>query len=284
MSDWEFPTTVDEEPVLKGLPQAEPAVFENSSARLVVPSELPLDRLAILAAFLSFLAASAGFYVGIDYLDGTSGMYTHRELIYAQSYGAPSESAILDGILKDQDGNPLANYSFEAHLIDRQNVYATTSEDGSFRLTPLDPGQVIIDIGSPDGDMYTNLVLLNAPAAFEPIGFTRIVFEWPSESDFENGSELTTGRHWIDISESQRENGTQLYDETAAALYDMFGAGFIGLSLITILLAAIGIRTKSTGLIRIATITGFFSMGHFYVSCCLGLFGFLVTLSLIKRE
>jgi len=283
LSDWEFPSHVTDEQALQALPQAEPAVFENSSAKLVVPSELPLDRVAFLAAFLAFLAASAGFYVGMDYLDGTSGMYTHRELIYAQSYGAPNESAILDGILKDQDGNPLVNYSLEAHIIDRPNVYATTSEDGRFRLTALDPGQIILDIGSPDGDMYTNLVLLNAPAAFEPIGFTRIVFEWPSESAFSNGSELSGGR-WIDNSESQRANGTQLYDQTAAALYDMFGAGFIGLSLITILLAGIGVRTKSTGLIRIATITGFFSMGHFYVSCCLGLFGFLVTLTLIKRE
>ena len=278
------PPSVAEEQVLQGLPAESTAVFESSGASIVLPSQRPLPPRAMFAALLAILAASAGLYVGMDYLDGDSGMYTHRQLIFTQSVGAPNESAILTGVLIDGDGAPLSNYTLEGHLAYRRNVQANTSENGSFRMEGLDPGQMTLDIASPEGDRFTNLVLLNAPAAFEPIGFTHLVFEWPSESEFENGEELSLGGHWIDLSESQRENSTQPYDQTAAAMYDMFGTGFIGLGAITMIVAAIGVKNKNTGLIRTATVTGFFSMGHFYVSCGFGLVAFLLTLSLIKQE
>jgi len=279
-----IPPSVAEEQVLQGLPAESTAVFESSGASIVLPSQRPLPPRAMFAALLAILAASAGLYVGMDYLDGDSGMYTHRQLIFTQSVGAPNESAILTGVLIDGDGAPLSNYTLEGHLAYRRNVQANTSENGSFRMEGLDPGQMTLDIASPEGDRFTNLVLLNAPAAFEPIGFTHLVFEWPSESEFENGEELSLGGHWIDLSESQRENSTQPYDQTAAAMYDMFGTGFIGLGAITMIVAAIGVKNKNTGLIRTATVTGFFSMGHFYVSCGFGLVAFLLTLSLIKQE
>ena len=273
-----------EEQVLQGLPPEDTAVFQNSGATLTLPSQTPLPPRAMFAALLALLAASAGFYVGMDYLDGDTGMYTHRQLIFTQSVGAPNESAVLTGVLLDSDGEPLNNYTLEGHLAFRRNAYANTSEDGSFRMEGLDPGQMTLDISSPEGNHFTNLVLLNAPAAFEPIGFTHLVFEWPSEDEFNDTEESTMGGHWIDLSESQRANGTQPYDQTAAAMYDMFGTGFMGLSVITLAIAAIGVKNKNTGLIRTATVTGFFSMGHFYVSCGFGLIGFLLTLSLIQRE
>ena len=273
-----------EEQVLQGLPPEDTAVFQNSGATLTLPSQTPLPPRAMFAALLALLAASAGFYVGMDYLDGDTGMYTHRQLIFSQSDGAPNESAVLTGVLIDSDGEPLNNYTLEGHLAFRRNAYANTSEDGSFRMEGLDPGQMTLDISSPEGNHFTNLVLLNAPAAFEPIGFTHLVFEWPSEDEFNDTEESTMGGHWIDLSESQRANGTQPYDQTAAAMYDMFGTGFMGLSVITLAIATIGVKNKNTGLIRTATVTGFFSMGHFYVSCGFGLIGFLLTLSLIQRE
>ncbi|MEC8927534.1 MAG: carboxypeptidase-like regulatory domain-containing protein, partial [Candidatus Thermoplasmatota archaeon] len=256
-----------EEQVLQGLPPESTAVFESSGASIILPSQRPLHPRAMFAALLAILAATAGMYVGMDYLDGDSGMYTHRQLIFTQSVGAPNESAILTGVLVDSDGTPLSNYTLEGHLAYRRNVQANTSENGSFRMEGLDPGQMTLDIASPEGDRFTNLVLLNAPAAFEPIGFTHLVFKWPSEAEFENGEELSLGGNWIDLSESQRENSTQPYDQTAAAMYDMFGTGFIGLGIITMIIAAIGVKNKNTGLIRTATVTGFFSMGHFYLSC-----------------
>ena len=278
-----IPPSVAEEQVLQGLPAESTAVFESSGASFVLPSQRPLPARAMFAALLAILAASAGLYVGMDYLDGDSGMYTHRQLIFTQSVGAPNESAILTGVLIDGDGAPLSNYTLEGDLAYRRNVQANTSENGSFRMEVLDPGQMTLDIASPEGDRFTNLVLLNAPAAFEPVGFTHLVFEWPSESEFENGEELSLGGHWIDLSESQRENSTQPYDQTAAAMYDMFGTGFIGLGAITMIVAAIGVKNKNTGLIRTATVTGIFSMGHFYVSCGYGLVAFLLTLSHIKQ-
>ena len=273
-----------EEPVLQSLPPEEAVVFENSGATLALPKDFPLHPRALLAALLAILAASAGVYVGLDYLDGDTGMYTHRQLIYTQSVGAPNESAILTGVLHDSEGNPLVNYSLEGHLTYRRNAYATTSENGSFRMEGLDPGQMILDIASPNGDRLTNLILLNAPAGFEPLGFTNLAIEWPTESEFDNAEPLQLGGNWIDLSDSQKENSTQLYDQTAAAMYDMFGTGFIGLGVITMALAAIGIRNKNAGVIRTATVTAFFSMGHFYISCGFGLLGFLLTLTLIKRE
>ncbi len=278
------PPSVAEEQVLQGLPPESTAVFESSGASIVLPSQRPLHPRAMFAALLAILAASAGLYVGMDYLGGDSGMYTHRQLIFTQSVGAPNESSILTGVIVDSDGAPLSNYTLEGHLAYRRNVYANTSDNGSFRMEGIDPGQMTLDIASPEGDRFTNLILLNAPAAFEPIGFTHLVFKWPSEADFDNAEELSLGGNWIDLSESQRENSTQPYDQTAAAMYDMFGTGFIGLGVITMIVAAIGVKNKNTGLIRTATVTGFFSMGHFYLSCGFGLIAFLLTLSLIKQE
>ena len=279
-----IPPSVAEEQVLQGLPPESTAVFESSGASIVLPSQRPLHPRAMFAALLAILAATAGLYVGMDYLDGDSGMYTHRQLIFTQSVGAPNESSILTGVIVDSDGAPLSNYTLEGHLAYRRNVYANTSDNGSFRMEGIDPGQMTLDIASPEGDRFTNLILLNAPAAFEPIGFTHLVFKWPSEAEFDNAEELSLGGNWIDLSESQRENSTQPYDQTAAAMYDMFGTGFIGLGVITMIVAAIGVKNKNTGLIRTATVTGFFSMGHFYLSCGFGLIAFLLTLSLIKQE
>ena len=273
-----------EEQVLQGLPPEDTAVFQNSGAILKLPSQTPLPPRAMFAALLALLAATAGFYVGLDYLDGDTGMYTHRQLIFTQTVGAPNESAILTGVILDGNGTPLENYTIVAHIAYRRNVNTNTSVDGSFRIEGLDPGQLILDIASPEGDRYTNLLLLNSPAAFEPFGFTHLVIEWPGQDEFENGQELTGVGRWIDLSDSQRENSTQLYDQTAAAMYDMFGTGFIGLSVITVCMTIIGLKSKNTGLIRTATVTGFFSMGHFYVSCGFGLIGFLLTLSLIRRD
>ena len=275
---------VAEEQVLQALPPENAVVFQNSEATMILPSQRPLHPRALLVALLALLAATAGLYVGMDYLDGDSGMYTHRQLIFAQSEGAPNESAILTGVLLDDDGTPLGNFTLEGHLAYRRNIYANTTENGSFRMEGLDPGQMTLDIASPEGDRFTNLVLLNAPAAFEPFGFTHLVFEWPSDEEFQEGEELSLGGHWIDLSDSQRENSTQPYDQTAAAMYDMFGTGFIGLGIITMIVTAIGVRNKNSGLIRTAAVTGFFSMGHFYVSCGFGLIAFLLTLSLIKQE
>ena len=107
-----IPPSVAEEQVLQGLPPESTAVFESSDASIVLPGERPLHPRAMFAALLAILAATAGLYVGMDYPDGDSGMYPHRQLIFTQSVGAPNESAILTGLLVDGDGNPFFRATF----------------------------------------------------------------------------------------------------------------------------------------------------------------------------
>ena len=64
-----------EEQVLQGLPPEDTVVFRNSGAVLQLPSQTPLSSRAMFAALLALLAATAGFYVGID-----SVSYTHLTL------------------------------------------------------------------------------------------------------------------------------------------------------------------------------------------------------------
>ena len=276
---------------LLALPPEEGVTFESSGARIVLPSEQQLHRRAMLAAFLALIAASAGIYVGFDYMDGEDGMYTHRQLIYAQSAGAADGSATLTGTLLHADGSPAVNHTLTILVLSsgqdprwKMNVRTNTSADGSFKMEGLNPGVAILDIESPDDSLLlTNRILLSPPASFEPTGFTHLNLQWPTDAEFESGVDLN-GRYWLDLSESQRENSTEPYDLTAGAMYDMFGSAFIGLGVISITIALIGLKRKSTGLIRLAAITGFFSMGHLYVSCGFGLVAILLTMFLPRED
>jgi hypothetical protein len=269
---------------LLAMPPEEGATFESSGARIVLPSEQQLHRRAMLAAFLALIAASAGIYVGLDYMDSEGGMYTHRQLIYAQSAGATDGSATLTGTLLHADGSPAVNHTLTILVPSSGNVRTNTSADGSFKMRGLNPGVAILDIESPDDSLlWTNRILLSPPASFEPTGFTHLNLQWPTDAEFELGVDLN-GRYWLDLSESQRENSTEPYDLTAGAMYDMFGSAFIGLGVISITIALIGLKRKSTGLIRLAAITGFFSMGHLYVSCGLGLVAILLTMFLPRED
>ncbi|HIF04062.1 MAG TPA: carboxypeptidase regulatory-like domain-containing protein [Candidatus Poseidoniales archaeon] len=270
---------------LLAMPPEEGATFESSGARIVLPSEQELHRRAMLAAFLALIAASAGIYVGFDYMDGEDGMYTHRQFIYAQSTSAPDASATLTGTLLLADGSPAANHTLTILVLSSGVVRTNTSSDGSFKMEGLDPGVAILDIESPDDSLlWRNRILLSPPASFEPTGFTHLKLQWPTDAEFKSGVNLN-GRFWLlDLSESQRENSTEPYDLTAGAMYDMFGSLFIGLGVISITIALIGLKRKSTGLIRLAAITGFFSMGHLYVSCGFGLVAILLTMFLPRED
>ena len=94
---------MSDEQVLQGLPPEEQAVFQNSGARLEVPSNQPLPSAALFAALLALLAACSGLYVGLDYLDADEGVYRHRQLIYAQADGAPTESRLKSLLQLDND-------------------------------------------------------------------------------------------------------------------------------------------------------------------------------------
>jgi len=285
------PSIVEEEQVaenseLISLPE-ESITFQTSEAKIVLPSQRPIDSRALFAAFLAFLAASGGIYVGLDYLDGDGGMYTHRQFIYAQSSGAPDGSATLTGQLLNESGAPVVNHTV-ATIVESQGKiqYATTDENGRFIMEKLDPGVAILDIYSPDLErLMVNRILLSPPALFEPIGFTHLSLEWPSEAEFSASAEADPdGNAWIDYTHSQKENSTEPYDLTAGAMYDMFGMAFISLGVISMMIAGLGIQRKSPGLIRISAITSFFSMGHLYVSCGLGFFAILLTMFIRSED
>lgn len=277
------PDGVTEETPLLSLPPEEGATFANSGATMVLPSQTPLPRRAVLAAFLAVLAACAGLVVGADYLDADDGMYTHRQLIYAQSASAPSGSAILTGVILDASGEPLFNHTVTV-LADSRQVQARTDPHGNFRLEGLDPGVAILDIDSPDRvEMLRNRVLLSPPAAFEPIGFTHLTLRWPSDANFDEAN-ASTGHRWVDLSRSQQENSTEPYDLAAGAMYDMFGTAFVGLGALAVCLSGAGLRARNTGLIRLGAVAGFLSMGHLYTGCGLGMLALLLTIALPRRD
>lgn len=270
--------------ILTTIPEEE-TTFKSSGARIMLPSESVLHPRARLAAFLAILAATAGVYVGLDYLDGDGGIYTHRQMIYAQSAGAPGGSATLSGIIVDSMGYPMVNHTVSVH-VESQNrkVTTLTNENGVFEFEKLDPGVALLDIDSPDGMHWVrNRILLTPPSIIEPIGYTYLKLEWPDDEDF-GSAIIESGNAWIDYSKSQQENGTEPYDQTAGAMYDMFGSAFTGLGLLSILLVMTGIRKKNVGLIRIAGFTSLFSMGHLYISCGLGSLAVLLTLFLQSDE
>ncbi len=266
--------------VLTSLPEEE-TTFKSSGATIILPSERPLHPRARLAAFLAILAAVAGVYVGLDYLDGDGGIYTHRQMIYAQSTNAPDESASLTGLVNNESGEPMANYTITVHTGSQSRKVSTyTDSEGRFSFEELDPGVALLDIDSPDGMHWVrNRVLLTPPSIFEPVGYTHLNLIWPSDEDFDNAIS-ETGHAWIDHSRSQQENGTEPYDLTAGAVYDMFGTAFTGLGLLSIILVMTGTRQRSVGLIRMGGITSLFSMGHLYISCGLGFLATLLTLFL----
>ncbi|MEE2811892.1 MAG: carboxypeptidase-like regulatory domain-containing protein [Candidatus Thermoplasmatota archaeon] len=265
---------------LTSLPEEE-TTFKSSGATIILPSQRPLHQRARLAAFLAILAAVAGVYVGLDYLDGDGGIYTHRQMIYAQSTNSPDESASLTGTVVNEDGEPMGNYTITVHTGDHSRKESTyTDSDGRFSFEKLDPGVALLDIDSPDGmHWFRNRVLLTPPSIIEPVGYTHLNLVWPSSEEFDI-AEAETGHAWIDLSRSQQENGTEPYDLTAGAVYDMFGTAFTGLGLLSVILVMTGVRQRSVGLIRMGGITSLFSMGHLYISCGLGLLATLLTLFL----
>ncbi len=265
---------------LTSLPEEE-TTFKSSGATIILPSQRPLHQRARLAAFLAILAAVAGVYVGLDYLDGDDGIYTHRQMIYAQSTNAPDESASLTGTVFNATGEPMRNYTITVHTGEHSRKVSTyTDSKGQFSFEKLDPGVALLDIDSPDGMHWVrNRIFLTPTSIIEPVGYTHLNFLWPSNEEF-NSAISETGHAWIDYSRSQQENGTEPYDLTAGAVYDMFGTAFTGLGLLSILLVMTGVRQRSVGLIRMGGITSLFSMGHLYISCGLGLLATLLTLFL----
>ncbi len=265
------------------LPEINESVFSSSSSKLLLPSEKEIDPYVRGLAIVLLIGCLAGFLNGIDFLSPNSGMNRPHELIYAQSIGAPEDSAIFLGTITLEDGSPATNYSIHIRSADGGKYHVTTvNSEGEFRMENLTPGLAKLDISISDDDTtfgITHRLLLSPPAGFEPYGFTQIDLTFPDEAKFstDNG----TGVFWIDYSDEEME--FPLIDPSAATGYTIAGYGIAGLALLAALFSVIAFNTGNIGIIRTTSILVFFSMGHLYSSCCIGLVVFMLSFMIDQK-
>jgi len=265
------------------LPEINESVFASSSSKLLLPSDRDVNPYARGLAMLLLIGCLAGFLNGVDFLSPTSGINRPHELIYAQSIGAPEDSGIFLGSVVLEDGSPAENYTISVRSGRGGNHFSTTDSEGKFRIENLTPSLSVLDIAIiEDGNTYgiSHRMLLNPPAGFEPYGFTQIDLVFPDKSEF--GTDNGTGVFWNDYSPDEME--FPLIDPSAATLYSIFGYAFVGMAALGTLLAIIAINNGNLGLIRSASGLVFFSMGHFYSSCCIGLIVLLLSFMIPRNE
>ena len=278
---------------LSSIPEEEP-VFASTGATLILPSQMPRDPRMHVALLFILLASILGTVNGYDFIEGDGGLVTDRGFIYSQtqtanflSTSAPG-SAILTGVLTLHDGSPGVNFTIEVVTpvvedgIEKiTRPAATTDSQGRFRLEGLNPGLMtmfVVNMSNPSEGM-THRILLSPGALFEPYGFTHLNLDFAPPDEFDLIEQKSNGlTRWMDLSEEER--GKELYDPTAAAVYDIAGTIFIGISILAIFFGIVGWRSKNTMLLRTGAGLVFFSQGHYYSSCCLGLIAMLTTFGL----
>ena len=267
------------------LPEVNESVFASSS-NILLQNQGAVNPYARGLAVLLLIGCIAGFVNGVDYLSPTSGLIKPHDLIFSQTVNAPEDSAILLGTVSLEDGSPAQNYTIIVRInLERGggNHFSTTDQDGKFRIENLTPSLSFLDIAIVEDDFtygISHSILLNPPAGFEPYGFTQldIVFPEKSEFDTDNG----TGVFWEHYSDEK--DYLPLIDPSAATIYSIVGYAFIGLALLGGILSIIAINTGNLGLVRSASGLVFFSMGHFYSACCLGLVVLLLSFVIPKNE
>ena len=272
----------DVEEIEVKLPEVNESVFASSS-NILLPSQRDVNPYARGLAVILLIGCVAGLLNGIDFLSPTSGLNKPHDLIYAQTINAPEDSAIFLGTVVLEDGSPAQNFTINVRAERGGNHFTTTDHEGKFRMENLTPSLSLLDIAIVEDDItygVSHRMLLNPPAGFEPYGFTQIDIVFPDKSEF--GTDNGTGVFWIDYSPEEME--FPLIDPSAATIYSIFGYGFVGLALLGGLLSIIALNTGNLGLIRSASGLVFFSMGHFYSACCLGLVVLLLSFMIPKNE
>jgi len=136
-------------------------------------------------------------------------------------------------------------------------------------------------------DVFANRVLLSPPALIEPIGFTTLTFNVPSSQTFaEAPCDTADGGdceiRTVDRTPSQMDH--PLMDPSAATGYILIGFGFMGLALIGAGFALWALKSGSVAMLRTASILSFFTMGHYYSACILGLMAFVLTFAVPRRR
>ena len=284
VSDWEG---------IEGLPESESSVmFASSNATFTIPDTTLHPITKSIAIFVLFVAAS-GFLIGLDYASPDSGLVQPDEFVYQLAQSAPINSAMLDGVVYDHDGEPIEGAEIILEWEEKPGWFnssiTSTDANGSFSYEYVKPGLARIDITVERGNYTDTLVerlLLSPPAFIEPYGFTRLDFHVPSPDEFSEEpcpfEQETCTKRLIDKNEEQKTNPRM--DPSAAGIYIMLGYGFMGVSLIAVGFVIWALRSGSVAVLRMSTIFAFFGMGHYYAACILGLTAFLLTFAIPKRN
>ena len=270
-----------------------PMLFASSKAVLTIedPNLHPIGKAT--AVFLLF-TCMLGFLNGLDYASPDDGLVRPDEFVYRLALTAPDDTATFTGTVVDEAGQPMVNATvYLSWLDDASSMWVSeenvTDESGYFSFKQLDPGLIRVDIivhRNDHRDVYSNRVLLSPPALIEPIGFTSIDFEFPSEQTFaEEPCEGTSDEceiRTVDRTPSQQDH--PLMDSSAQAVYVLVGFAFMGLSLIAAGFSVWALKSGSIVLLRTSSVVAFFTVGHYWSACIFGLLAFVLTFAIPRRR
>ena len=270
-----------------------PMLFASSKAVLTIedPNLHPIGKAT--AVFLLF-TCMLGFLNGLDYASPNDGLVRPDEFVYRLALTAPDDTATFTGTVVDEAGKHMVNATvYLSWLDDVSSMWVSeenvTDESGYFSFEQLDPGLIRVDIivhRNDHRDVYSNRVLLSPPALIEPIGFTSIDFEFPSEQTFaEEPCQGTTEAceiRTVDRTPSQQDH--PLMDSSAQAVYVLVGFAFMGLSLIAAGFSVWALKSGSIVLLRTSSVVAFFTVGHYWSACIFGLLAFVLTFAIPRRR
>ena len=266
-------------------------MFASSGAKLAIEVD-EFNSVGNSIAVLILVTCLLGLANGVDFTQPESGLVRPDEFVFRFAQNAPDESAIFNGYVFDDKGEPIENATVYISWYEEEYWNTSSSQtnvEGYFEMEKLDPGITRVDIivdRDNYKDRYSNRVLLSPPALFEPYGFTSIDFIMPSQEKFaeqecSDGSDDCTIRE-IDNSPKQMEH--PLMDSGASMIYSTIGIGFIGLSLLGAGFAIWAFKTGSVYLLRTASVLSFFTMGHYYSACLFSLVAFVLTFTISKPK
>jgi hypothetical protein len=264
-------------------------MFTTTESKLTIEVS-ELTRVGHSIAVLVLVTCLLGLVNGLDFTQPESGLVRPDEFVFRFAQNAPDESAIFNGNVYDDEGEPIDNAT--VYISWYEGVYWNTSSvqtnsDGFFEIKQLDPGITRVDIivdRDEYKDRYSNRVLLSPPALFEPIGFTSIDFKIPSQEEFANQpcADGTTNCTIREIDNSAKQMDHPLMDSGASLIYSAIGIGFISLAILAAGFAIWSMKTGSVYLLRTATVLSFFTMGHYYSACMFSLVAFILTFTISK--
>ena len=264
-------------------------MFTTTESKLTIEVS-ELTKVGHSIAVLVLVTCLLGLVNGLDFAQPESGLVRPDEFVFRFAQNAPDESAIFNGHVYDDEGEPIDNATvyiswYEGDYWNTSSVQ--TGSDGFFEIEQLDPGITRVDIivdRNDFKDRYSNRVLLSPPALFEPIGFTSIDFEVPSQEAFADQpcADGTTNCTIREMDNSAKQMDHPLMDSGASMIYSTIGIGFVSLAVIAAGFAIWSMKTGSVYLLRTASVLSFFTMGHYYSACMFSLVAFILTFTISK--